>query len=358
MAAPRFGQGSGMINPEAPDPRAVTRVAQPTPGVSTATRTTLPSQTRGTQAATPAPMPPATLFPLPSGKPASSVAAPGGMISRVPSGTRPLPPSATRGSQTPAAIQQRATARATATPAPGQTPVTAPVVEPTPPKPPKATASTPSGEQKRRRPAYTPPEGYDRVAGYSPEASPDQILFEKGQIYARNLARGIEMSDAEVEKRFQERLKRFQDTGEPAKNRDPEDAVAEVPAEEVAQETVLTPEQIAMQESIDELTQMVKELQSQIAGKQETTTEQAQAPAQTGTSELQSLAQALTPQPTGGSLANLDRTRIGQMLQVAAPIMFTGTFPDVVAAIIAAGLTPTAPELAWLEAEVAKYRAG
>jgi hypothetical protein len=46
------------------------------------------------------------------------------------------------------------------------------------------------------------------------------------------------------------------------------------------------------------------------------------------------------------------------MLQVAAPIMFTGTFSDVVAAIIAAGLTPTAPELAWLEAEVAKYRAG
>ena len=30
----------------------------------------------------------------------------------------------------------------------------------------------------------------------------------------------------------------------------------------------------------------------------------------------------------------------------------------VVAAIISAGLTPTAPELAWLEAEVAKYRAG
>ena len=169
------------------------------------------------------------------------------------------------------------------------------------------------------------------------------------------------MSDAEVEKRFQERLKRFQDTGEPSKNKDPEDAVAEVPAEAVAQETVLTPEQpeqIAMQQSIDQLTQMVKELQSQIAGKQETTTEQAQAPAQTGTSQLQSLAQALTPQPTGGSLANLDRTRIGQMLQVAAPIMFTGTFPDVVAAIIAAGLTPTAPELAWLEAEVAKYRAG
>jgi hypothetical protein len=171
------------------------------------------------------------------------------------------------------------------------------------------------------------------------------------------------MSDAEVEKRFQERLKRFQDTGEPSKNRDPEDAVAEVPAaevpaEEVAEETVPTPEQIAMQQSIDDLTQMVKELQGQIAGKQETTTEQAQAPAQTGTSQLQSLAQALTPRPTGGSLANLDRTRIGQMLQVAAPIMFTGTFSDVVAAIIAAGLTPTAPELAWLEAEVAKYRAG
>jgi hypothetical protein len=171
------------------------------------------------------------------------------------------------------------------------------------------------------------------------------------------------MSDAEVEKRFQERLKRFQDTGEPSKNKDPEDAVAEVPAaevpaEEVAEETVLTPEQIAMQQSIDDLTQMVKELQDQIAGKQETTTEQAQAPAQTGTSQLQSLAQALTPQPTGGSLANLDRTRIGQMLQVAAPIMFTGAFSDVVAAIIAAGLTPTAPELAWLEAEVAKYRAG
>ncbi len=356
MAAPRFGQGSGMINPEAPDPRAVTRIAQPTPGISTATRTVPTSQTRGTQAATPAPMPPATLFPLPTGKPASSVAAPGGMISQVPSGTRPLPPSATRGSQTPAAIEQRAAARATAPTAPVVAPTPPPA--PTAPKPPKSTPSTPSGEQNRRRPPYTPPEGYDRLAGYSPEASPDQILFEKAQIYARNLARGIEMSDAEVEKRFQERLKRFQDTGEPSKNRDPEDAVAEVPAEEVAEETVLTPEQIAMQQSIDELTQMVKELQGQIAGKQETTTEQAQAPAQTGTSQLQSLAQALTPQPTGGSLANLDRTRIGQMLQVAAPIMFTGTFPDVVAAIIAAGLTPTAPELAWLEAEVAKYRAG
>lgn len=356
MAAPRFGQGSGMVNPEAPGTPVQPRIAQPTPGISTGQRTTMPSQTRGTQAATPAPMPPATLFPLPTGKPASSVSAPGGMISQTPSGTRPLPPSATRGSQTPAAIEQRAAARATATPAPAVAPTPAPA--PTAPKPPKETPSTSSGEQKRRRPAYTPPEGYDRVAGYSPEASPDQILFEKGQIYARNLARGIEMSDAEVEKRFQERLKRFQDTGEPSKNKDPEDAVAEVPAEEVAEETVLTPEQIAMQQSIDDLKQMVKELQDQIAGKQETTTEQAQAPAQTGTSQLQSLAQALTPQPTGGSLANLDRTRIGQMLQVAAPIMFTGAFSDVVAAIIAAGLTPTAPELAWLEAEVAKYRAG
>ena len=238
--------------------------------------------------------------------------------------------------------------------APLPTAAAAPVVAPTP-----SVSPAPTGGTGKKKPKpYVAPEGYDRLAGYSPEASPDQILFEKAQIYARNLARGIEMSDAEVEKRFQERLKRFQDTGEPSKNKDQEDAVAEVPAEAVAQETVLTPEQTAMQQSIDELTQMVKELQSQIAGKQETTTEQAQAPAQTGTSQLQSLAQALTPQPTGGSLANLDRTRIGQMLQVAAPIMFTGTFPDVVAAIIAAGLTPTAPELAWLEAEVAKYRAG
>lgn len=347
----------GMINPEAPTPgpsRIVQPpVAPPASGISTGQRKTLPSQTRSMNGQPPlvAPQMPATMFPIPQGKIPTSITSPGGMISNqgliIPK--QVVPPTAA-----PAAPPALA-------PAPPVAVAPTPPPAPTPPKPPKATPSTPSGQQTRRTPPYTPPEGYDRLAGYSPDASPDQIIFEKAQIYARNLARGIEMSDAEVEKRFLERLQRFQDTGEPSKNKDPEDAVAEVPAEAVAQETVLTPEQpeqIAMQQSIDQLTQMVKELQSQIAGKQETTTEQAQAPAQTGTSQLQSLAQALTPRPTGGSLANLDRTRIGQMLQVAAPIMFTGTFADVVAAIISAGLTPTAPELAWLEAEVAKYRAG
>lgn len=350
MAAPRVG----IINPEAPSP-VQPRIAQPTPGISTATRTTLPSQTRGTQANPPAAKPPATLFPIPTGKPATSVAAPGGMISQAPSGTRP-PTSTTRGNQTAAAMQARAAARAAVIPTP-TAPAETTTPTPTPETPKPQSAALASGGSKKKK-KYTPPAGYDRIAGYAADASPDQILFEKAQIYARNLARGIEMTDAEVEKRFQERLKRFQATGEPSKSKDPEDAVAEVPVEELPAESVLTPEQLAMQEAIDELTRTVKELQDQIAGKQETETEQATTPSPTAPSSLETLAQSLTPKPAGGSLANLDRTRIGQMLQVAAPIMFTGSFSEVVAAIIAAGLTPTAPELAWLEAEVAKYRAG
>jgi len=40
MAAPRFGQGSGMVNPEAPGTPVQPRIAQPTPGISTGQRTT------------------------------------------------------------------------------------------------------------------------------------------------------------------------------------------------------------------------------------------------------------------------------------------------------------------------------
>jgi len=349
MAAPRFDQG--IVNPEAEPTRP--RITQPAPPPSYNTRTVPTSATRGTQANPPAARPPATLFPIPTGKPATSVAAPGGMISQAPSGTRP-PTSMTRGSQTPAAMQSRSGAVTATPPAP-----VAPVAPTAPAAPTAPTAAPAATTEKPRRKKYTPPEGYDRLAGYSPDASPDQILLEKAQIYARNLARGIEMSDAEVEKRFQERLKRFQDTGEPSKNKDPEDAVA--PAPTVPTEEVVSPEESALQQKVDDLMDRIVSLQEQLNKALEnkpTTPEQAQETTQAGTSQLQTLAQSLAPKPAGGSLANLDRTRVGQMLQVAAPIMFTGSFADVVAAIIAAGITPTAPELAWLEGEVAKYRAG
>jgi len=351
MAVPRVG----IINPEALSP-AQPRIAQPTPGISTATRTTLPSQTRGTQAAPTAPKTPATLFPLPTGKPATSVSAPGGMISQAPSGTRP-PTSTTRGNQTAAAIQARATARAAAVPTSTATPpaATAPAPAPAPAPKPQSTATTSGGGKKKKK--YTPPAGYDRLAGYSADASPDQILFEKNQIYARNLARGIEMTAEQVNQRFDERLSRFQQTGEPAKNKDPEDAVA-APTEEVPLEPVISPEQQAMQDQIDQLTSLVQELQDSMSSRTDQQNGQATTPNPTAPSPLETLAQSLAPKPSSGSLANLDQNRIGQMLQVAAPIMFAGTFADVVAAIIAAGITPTAPELAWLEAEVARYRAG
>ena len=354
MAVPRVG----MINPEAPSPTQP-RIAQPTPGISTATRTTLPSQTRGTQATPTAAKPPATLFPIPTGKPATSVAAPGGMISQAPTGTRPLPPSATRGNQTPAAIQARASARAAAVPTAAATPpaATAPAPAPAPAPKPQSTSTTSGGGKKKKK--YTPPAGYDRLAGYSADASPDQILFEKNQIYARNLARGIEMTTEQVNQRFDERLSRFQKTGEPSKDRDPEDAVA-APTEEVPLEPVISPEQQAMQDQIDQLTSLVQELKDSMSSGvgQQNGQEQATTPTPAAPSPLETLAQSIAPKPSSGSLANLDQNRIGQMLQVAAPIMFAGTFADVVAAIIAAGITPTAPELAWLEAEVARYRAG
>lgn len=352
MAVPRVG----MINPEAPATPVQPRITQPAPGISTATRTTLTSQTRGTQANPPAAKPPATLFPIPTGKPATSVSAPGGMISQAPSGTRPLP-SATRGNQTAAAMQARADARAAAVPTTAATPPVAPAPPAAPAPKPQSTSAASGGGKKKKK--YTPPAGYDRLAGYAADASPDQILFEKNQIYARNLARGIEMTADQVNQRFDERLARFQQTGEPSKNRDPEDAVA-APVEEVPAETALTPEQQAMQDQIDQLTSLVQELQDSMSSRteQQNGQEQATTPNPTAPSPLETLAQSLTPKPASGSLANLDQNRIGQMLQVAAPIMFTGTFSDVVAAIIAAGITPTAPELAWLEAEVARYRAG
>lgn len=356
MAAPKFNQG--IVNPEAAPARP--RIVQPAP-VIPAAPIKPPAQTgtgmMWTGGNVGGGTTPSTLFPVPTGKPATSVSAPGGMISQAPAGTRPVPTSQTRGTQRPQP--------ATATPPPGQMQTPAPVVAPaTPPvaapAPATTTTAAPSGQQQRRRPAYTPPAGYDRLAGYAADASPDQILFEKAQIYARNLARGIEMSDAEVEKRFQERLKRFQETGEPSKNKDPEDAVVAAPEQPVA-ETPAEEVKNPLQDELDAMRQEMEQLRSQL---QDAIAKQSQTPQQTpdgmqaGTSQLQTLAQALAPKPSGGSLANLDRTRIGQMLQVAAPIMFSGTFAEVVAAIIAAGITPTAPELAWLEAEVAKYRAG
>lgn len=352
MAAPRFNQG--IVNPEAAP--AQPRIVQPAATVpSYNTRPVTTSSTRGMQSNQPSPTPPAsTLFPIPTGKPSTSVSAPGGMISQAPSGTRP-PTSMTRGSQTPAAMQSRASAVTATPPAP-----VAPVAPTAPAAPTAPTAAPAATTEKPRRTKYTPPEGYDRLAGYSPDASPDQILLEKAQIYARNLARGIEMSDAEVEKRFQERLKRFQDTGEPSKNKDPEDAVAPAPAAP-AEEVAATEEPNPLQESIDSMKKEIEDLRAQLQeaiSRQSQAPQQAQETTQAGTSQLQTLAQSLAPKPAGGSLANLDRTRVGQMLQVAAPIMFTGSFADVVAAIIAAGITPTAPELAWLEGEVAKYRAG
>jgi len=354
---------TGIVNPEAP----LTRVVQPQPAASIPAPSS-PMISGGPgggggmpPALPPAPIakPPATLFPIPTGKPATSVSAPGGMISQAPGGRRSVPTSATRGAQPPAA------------PA---TPLVAPVVAPTAPTAP--TTGKPgntgsdmgaSANNKKQRKPYVPPEGYDRLAGYSADASPDQIAFEKAQIYARNLARGIDMTDAQIEQRFQDRLARFQSTGEPSKNKDPEDAVA-APAEPVVAapaEPVLTPEQQkladqqqAMQDQITELTDLVRGLQEQLTKPVEGTAPQATAPAQTGTSQLQTLAQALTPKPAAGSLAGLDPARISLMIQTAAPVMFTGSFAEVVSALLAAGITPSATELAWLESEVARYRAG
>lgn len=165
------------------------------------------------------------------------------------------------------------------------------------------------------------------------------------------------MTDAQVEQRFQDRLARFQATGEPSKNRDPEDAVA-APVAEPAPVVEQPAEPDEKQQQIDDLRSMVEALQEQLKKRDEEVAAQAQAPAQTGMSQLQTLAQALTPKPAAGSLANLDPARISLMLQTAAPIMFTGSFAEVVSALLAAGITPSATELAWLESEVARYRAG
>jgi hypothetical protein len=359
MAVPRVG----IVNPEAPV--TVVRPITPAPasGISTGQRTTLPSQTRSMNGQPPlvTPKPPATLFPLPAGKPATSVTAPGGMISQAPAATRTATTSSTRGNQTPAALAARAAARPQAPVAPIATPPAATTpTAPTTGKPGNTGSDMgASANNKKQRKPYVPPEGYDRLAGYSADASPDQIAFEKAQIYARNKARGNTLTTEQVEQRFNERLQRYQSTGEPSKNRDPEDAVA-APAE-----TVLTPEQQAMmdqqqamQDQLTELTDLVRDLQEQLKKPVEETAPQATAPAQTGTSQLQTLAQALTPKPAAGSLAGLDPARISLMLQTAAPVMFTGSFAEVVSALLAAGITPSATELAWLESEVARYRAG
>jgi hypothetical protein len=56
--------------------------------------------------------------------------------------------------------------------------------------------------------------------------------------------------------------------------------------------------------------------------------------------------------------AGMDQIRIAQFYQIAAPMMISGTFQQVVDAIVSAGLTPTDTELAFLESEIARIRAG
>ena len=348
-----------MINPEAPI--APPRIAQPVPppAPSYNTRTVTTSATRGNQAIQ---KPAATLLPIPAGKPATSVSAPGGMISQAPAGTRP-PTSQTRGNQTPAAMQSRAAVPA---PAPAAPAPAAPA--------PAATGTAPTTQKPEK---YAAPEGYDRTAAYRGDASPDQILFEKEQIRQRQLSIGNELSDQEIELRFRDRLKTFQDTGDPSKDPakefkkfypgmtyTPSGEVSvpggEVAAPEVPSATEPIQEQApafeAMQSAftaqIQQLQQQIQQLVDQIAKLQSPAQTQATATTPAATSP------ATTPVPGTGSPAGMDQVRIAQFYQIAAPMMFTGTFQQVVDAIVSAGLTPTDAELAWLESEIARVRAG
>jgi hypothetical protein len=160
-------------------------------------------------------------------------------------------------------------------------------------------------------------------------------------------------------------LDRFQTTGEPSKNA----AGETVPPVAGTTETV-TPEappvlepiaeqaklfetmQTTFTTQIQQLQDQIKQLVDQISALQSPTQTQATAATPTGN------APATPPAPGTGMPAGMDQIRIAQFYQIAAPMMISGTFQQVVDAIVSAGLTPTDTELAFLESEIARIRAG